>query len=151
MHLPAALLDAAAHSLVLGPVLFWDWDDTVLASSFLSGKGYRLDSADNFEPEVEAGLKELEQSVAAMLTMAMRFGHVHIVTNAETGWVQLSCQVRLSYQLSESRALSRAEIHSGSAAAVEQSQGRVSTVDIRGPLSRGSRQVEGDTCGILNV
>jgi len=80
------------EGLARNTVILFDYDDTVLASSFLSGKGYRLDTVDNFDLEVEAGLKELEQSVIAMLTLAMRFGHVHIVTNAETGWVQLSAQ-----------------------------------------------------------
>jgi len=37
-------------------------------------------------------LKELEQSVINVLTLAMNFGPVHIVTNAETGWVQMSAQ-----------------------------------------------------------
>jgi len=73
-------------------VVLLDYDDTLLASSFLSGKGYKLDSTAVATPDVESGLKELEKSVIAFLTLAMRFGHVHIVTNAETGWVQLSAQ-----------------------------------------------------------
>jgi len=72
-------------------VVLFDYDDTLLASSYLSGKGYRLDS-DTTSSEVDAGLKELEQSVIAVLQLALKFGHVHIVTNAETGWVQLSAQ-----------------------------------------------------------
>jgi hypothetical protein len=78
--------------LAQNTVVFWDYDDTLLASSFLSGKGYRLDSDLEKTSEIDAGLKELEASVKAVLTMAMKFGHVHIVTNAETGWVQLSAQ-----------------------------------------------------------
>jgi len=30
--------------------------------------------------------------VVSLLTLALRYGHVNIVTNAETGWVQLSAQ-----------------------------------------------------------
>jgi len=79
------------EGLAKNTVVLFDYDDTLLASSFLSGKGYRLDS-DATSSEVDAGLKELEQSVISVLTLALRFGHVHIVTNAETGWVQLSAQ-----------------------------------------------------------
>jgi hypothetical protein len=78
--------------LAQNTVVFWDYDDTLLASSFLSGKGYRLDSDLEKTSEIEAGLKELEASVKSVLSMALKFGHVHIVTNAETGWVQLSAQ-----------------------------------------------------------
>jgi hypothetical protein len=81
-----------SDSLSKQTVLLFDYDDTLLASSFLSGKGYRLDSDNEKSPEVDAGLKELEQSVAALLKLGMQCGHVHIVTNAETGWVQLSAQ-----------------------------------------------------------
>lgn len=43
-------------------------------------------------PEVDAQLKELEKSVVGVLNLALKHGEVHIVTNAETGWVQLSAQ-----------------------------------------------------------
>lgn len=79
------------EGLARNTVVLFDYDDTLLASSFLSGKGYRLDS-DATSADVESALKELEQSVHGLLTLALRFGHVHIVTNAENGWVQLSAQ-----------------------------------------------------------
>jgi len=72
-------------------VIFIDWDDTLLCSSFLSSAGYRLDSESVATPICEQ-LKELEVSVIAMLTLATKFGDVHVVTNAETGWVQLSAK-----------------------------------------------------------
>jgi len=70
--------------------IIFDWDDTLLASSFLSAKGYRLDTDKSKILDVDAGLRELEKSIIAVLTLALQFGEVHIVTNAETGWVQLS-------------------------------------------------------------
>jgi hypothetical protein len=73
-------------------VIIFDWDDTLLASSFLSGKGYRLETTLERTPEIDTQLKDLETSVVAVLKLASSFGHVHIVTNAETGWVQLSAQ-----------------------------------------------------------
>jgi len=76
-------------------VIIFDWDDTLLASSFLSSRGYRLDSEmekTNEHEQVEQQLRELESAVTALLTMALTYGTVHVVTNAETGWVQLSAQ-----------------------------------------------------------
>jgi hypothetical protein len=73
-------------------VIIFDWDDTLLASSFLSSKGYRLDSEKITCADTLAGLKELENSVVQVLNLALTYGAVHIVTNAETGWVQLSAQ-----------------------------------------------------------
>jgi len=76
-------------------VIIFDWDDTLLASSFLSSRGYRLDTEMEKSAEadlVDAQLRELETAVCTLLTMAMSYGHVHVVTNAETGWVQLSAQ-----------------------------------------------------------
>jgi len=72
--------------------IIFDWDDTLLASSFLSGKGYRLDSTIERTNEIDLQLKDLEQSVITVLNLALSYGNVHIITNAETGWVQLSAQ-----------------------------------------------------------
>jgi len=73
-------------------VIFVDWDDTLLCSSYLSGAGYRLDSDLESSSPIDRELKELESSVVGLLRLAMSFGEVHIVTNAETGWVQLSAK-----------------------------------------------------------
>jgi hypothetical protein len=73
-------------------IIVFDWDDTLLASSYLSSKGLRLDSAVSRVNELDSGLRELESSVISVLTLAMQYGEVAIVTNAETGWVQLSAQ-----------------------------------------------------------
>jgi hypothetical protein len=73
-------------------IIMFDWDDTLLASSFLSSKGYRLDTDKSKIVDVEAGLRDLEQAIISAVTKALQYGDVHIVTNAETGWVQLSAQ-----------------------------------------------------------
>jgi hypothetical protein len=72
-------------------VIIFDWDDTLLCSSFLSGKGYKLDSVE-IEDSLTSQLRELEESVSTVLRVAMTYGDVHVITNAETGWVQLSAQ-----------------------------------------------------------
>lgn len=73
-------------------IIFFDWDDTLLCSSFLSGEGFRLDTETEKSEEMTKQLKDLEVSVISVLKLAMTYGEVHIVTNAETGWVQLSAQ-----------------------------------------------------------
>jgi len=73
-------------------VIIFDWDDTLLASSFLSSKGLRLDNDHQPTPDVAEQLQLLERSVITVLNRALEFGDVHIVTNAEAGWVQLSAQ-----------------------------------------------------------
>lgn len=73
-------------------IIFVDWDDTLLCSSYLSGAGYRLDSELESSSPIDRELKELEASVIGLLRLAMSFGEVHVVTNAETGWVQLSAK-----------------------------------------------------------
>lgn len=73
-------------------VIFIDWDDTLLCSSYLSGQGYRLDSELESSSAIDRELKDLESSVIGLLRLAMTFGDVHVVTNAETGWVQLSAK-----------------------------------------------------------
>jgi hypothetical protein len=73
-------------------VIIFDWDDTLLASSFLHTRGYRLDTNMPPNEEVDSNLKLLEQSVISVITLALKYGEVNIITNAETGWVQLSAQ-----------------------------------------------------------
>jgi hypothetical protein len=73
-------------------VIIFDWDDTLLASSYLSGAGCRLDTDMTALPamEIPAALAELEQAVTILLNSALSHGEVHIITNAELGWVELS-------------------------------------------------------------
>jgi len=71
-------------------IIVFDWDDTLLASTFLSSKGYRLDTDRALLADVEKSLQELEQGIITVLNTALQHGEVHIITNAETGWVELS-------------------------------------------------------------
>lgn len=73
-------------------VIIFDWDDTLLASTFLSGEGYRLDSTDPLPEELYQQFRQLETAVIAILTTALQYGLVRIITNAETGWVQMSAE-----------------------------------------------------------
>lgn len=73
-------------------VIFIDWDDTLLCSSFLSGRGLQLDSEIPESDAINRDLKELEICVSQLLHSAKKFGEVHVVTNAEEGWVELSAK-----------------------------------------------------------
>jgi len=55
-------------------------------------QGYRLDSPDEIPSDVQAQLFSLENAVMNLLTLISKMGTIVIVTNAETGWVELSCQ-----------------------------------------------------------
>jgi len=72
--------------------IIFDWDDTLLASSWLASQGLRLDFPAEVPAEAVQQLRILETSVIKVLTRALELGDVHVVTNAETGWVELSAQ-----------------------------------------------------------
>ncbi|CAE7906247.1 URA1 [Symbiodinium microadriaticum] len=73
-------------------VLIFDWDDTMLPSSWLSEQSLSLDEASHISSEQEAQLAVLAQTAAKTLRVAKRYGKVVLVTNAECGWIELSCQ-----------------------------------------------------------
>lgn len=72
--------------------IIFDWDDTLLPSSWLSAKGLRLDFPAQLPTDVVAELESHQQVVCAVLAKACQSGTVLIITNAETGWVELSAQ-----------------------------------------------------------
>lgn len=73
--------------------IIFDWDDTLLSSSWLAQNGLKLDCPpDAITPEARSSLNALGTSVVQVLEKARQFGDVTIVTNAETGWVELSAK-----------------------------------------------------------
>lgn len=78
--------DPAAKS-----VLIFDWDDTLLCSSWLASHGYRLDYPERLPADASAVLSALAKAVIRLLNDAKDAAdEVMIITNAETGWVELS-------------------------------------------------------------
>lgn len=69
-----------------------DWDDTLLSSSWLAQNGLRLDGPDVVPAEAWAQLMLLQNSVIALIEKASQYGEIVIITNAETGWVELSAK-----------------------------------------------------------
>jgi len=72
-------------------LLIFDYDDTLFPTSFLAHHGYRLDGPDA-SPDVQAVLDEYSEFVEKSLLEASEHGQVVILTNAETGWIELTSQ-----------------------------------------------------------
>ena len=70
----------------------FDWDDTLFPNAWLSSFGYRVDSPLTVKPCHQASLDALEGLVLKLLRLAARNGRAVILTNAESGWVELSSQ-----------------------------------------------------------
>eukprot|EP00954_Amorphochlora_amoebiformis_P030385 1394594-Amorphochlora_amoeboformis.AAC.1 len=92
---PVKAIENKVDNRVVGPetVTVFDWDDTLLPSSFLSSNGYRLDSDKAMSDDLKKQLQQLESSVVGFIELALGKGDkVYIITNAESGWVELSAQ-----------------------------------------------------------
>jgi len=73
--------------------IFFDYDDTLLASSYLYNLGCRLDTEfDETHDVIRKHLQDLEIAVAKVLRRAASLGKVCIITNAEAGWVERSAE-----------------------------------------------------------
>jgi|Transcript_40821 hypothetical protein len=70
--------------------IIFDWDDTLLCTTFLS----RL-KHNSISPEVKSNLQNIERAVLYLLNTALTLGHTFIVTNAKDGWVQESAALFL--------------------------------------------------------
>jgi len=74
-------------------LIFLDWDDTCIASTWLQAEGFKM--YDAYGPMkqtyIEMG-ESLSTALEPLITRAAKLGRVVIVTNANEGWVELSCQ-----------------------------------------------------------
>lgn len=73
-------------------LIILDWDDTLLASSWLAINDLRLDCPKMLDTTHRRELEALEQRVVTLITRILSLGRVILVTNAETGWVELSAE-----------------------------------------------------------
>ncbi|ETW05456.1 hypothetical protein H310_03219 [Aphanomyces invadans] len=77
-------------------VIFLDWDDTLLASTWVGKLGLRpkyVNEKPIIPDDVKSQLEELEDCVVELLESAVKYGRVVIITAAETGWVELSASL----------------------------------------------------------
>ena len=73
-------------------VIIFDWDDTVLPSTWVQCQGLRLDEGSEVSAWQREQLLEVAKVAIATLRLAKQHGTVVLVTNAERGWIELSCQ-----------------------------------------------------------
>jgi len=72
-------------------VFVFDWDDTVLPSSWVQSQGLRLDDSSQVQPWHREQLTTIANIAAQTLQKAKQHGTVVLVTNAQRGWIELSC------------------------------------------------------------
>jgi len=88
-----SVADLALTALVPeATILIFDWDDTLLPSTWIREQGLRLDAESIPSEEQQAQLDEVAKGVMQTLRTAELHGQVVLVTNAESGWVELSCR-----------------------------------------------------------
>ncbi|TMW62270.1 hypothetical protein Poli38472_009763 [Pythium oligandrum] len=77
-------------------IIFFDWDDTLLASSAIAKAGLcpkYINEKPEIPDDIQVELSELEDVVVQVLEKATTLGRVVIVTAAESGWVELSASL----------------------------------------------------------
>jgi hypothetical protein len=74
--------------------VIFDWDDTLLCSSWLDSMGFNLNTPDCEIQSIRPHLDKLEEAAANLLRRALvnEPSGVMIITNAQTDWVELSCK-----------------------------------------------------------
>ena len=73
-------------------IIIFDWDDTLLPTSFLVSKGI-FESDIEYTKYEKQKLIELEDLILQLLTLAVDKGDVYIITNADKGWVEYSSRI----------------------------------------------------------
>lgn len=69
-------------------VTIFDWDDTLLCTSFLNC----LDRGQARDPNILHQLRIIEDNALSLLESGLRVGHTFIITNAMNGWVESSAR-----------------------------------------------------------
>lgn len=72
----------------LSSVFIFDWDDTLLCTSYLSALHFV-----DLTPEIKQVLTRLDEMVIKLLELTLQRGEVFIITNATEGWVQYSSKL----------------------------------------------------------
>jgi len=72
-------------------LFIFDWDDTVLPSTWVQQQGLRLDDKSVLSDWQRSELAKAAEVAVETLRLAKQHGTVVLVTNAERGWIELSC------------------------------------------------------------
>ena len=70
-------------------LIIFDWDDTLLPTSFLLSKNM-IDNENKICEKDRTKINKLEQLVSNLLTLSLSKGDVYIITNSGEGWVEES-------------------------------------------------------------
>jgi FMN phosphatase YigB (HAD superfamily) len=73
-------------------IIIFDWDDTLLPTSFLNSKG-TYNAFRQFTKNERKRLLELENLVLQLLTLSVKKGDVYIITNADKKWIENSSKI----------------------------------------------------------
>jgi len=73
-------------------LFIFDWDDTLLPSTWVQKHGLRLDDESELNDTQRQELSEVADKAMETMRIAKQLGTVVLVTNAERGWIELSCQ-----------------------------------------------------------
>jgi hypothetical protein len=85
-------------------VIVFDWDDTILPTSWLE-RLHALTAAAPMRPEIQRQIASLCAVCAQTIIAASRLGKVIIITNSAPGWVDQSCQLFMPQLAQQARSL----------------------------------------------
>ena len=73
--------------------IIFDWDDTILCTTFLAPHQELIyDQTVKFPAALKQKLEELDTAALSLIQQSKKLGKVYIVTNAAEGWVELSAK-----------------------------------------------------------
>ncbi len=73
-------------------LIIFDWDDTLLCTSFLSNYNFDIEEVLKNNNNYEL-LYKLEKKIFEILSLSIQKGDTYIITNAEKGWVEYTSQI----------------------------------------------------------
>ena len=73
-------------------IIIFDWDDTLLCTSFLSNYNFDIEEVLKKNNNYEL-LYKLEKKIFEILSLSIQKGETYIITNAEKGWVEYTSQI----------------------------------------------------------
>ena len=137
-------------------VIIFDWDDTLLCTSYLNMKP---DAASS--PSVQKQLQQMTQTAIQLIEMAMKFGQTFIITNAMKGWVEYSAtkyipgllptlkKIRVISARSEHEGLYPGQYHEWKIQAFLNVQKEMSSKVITNLVSLGDSTIEMDAVHVM--
>eukprot|EP00419_Tripos_fusus_P008734 CAMPEP_0172664320 /NCGR_PEP_ID=MMETSP1074-20121228/6513_1 /TAXON_ID=2916 /ORGANISM="Ceratium fusus, Strain PA161109" /LENGTH=403 /DNA_ID=CAMNT_0013480445 /DNA_START=22 /DNA_END=1230 /DNA_ORIENTATION=+ len=93
---------SSSHTQKQDTVIVFDWDDTILPTSWLE-RIHVLAGGGPLRPEVQRALGALSALAAQTMQFAATLGTVVLITNSAPGWVDQSCQLFMPQMLQQVR------------------------------------------------